>query len=295
MRTGTPRGPCPRFNFLSIGAWAFYQAMWSTNLYYHLTYWTLMVHVMYFSIDKSSPNSRLAAQVMQGMSFCGAFSVMLAYSFICVFGSQHFGSWLDWENALGAYMGTITAPRSLMALSVQKFFEHYWPPMALVLDARLCSAELRQIYAGWSKKRGFAVAMGAYFAYVTLWENVRALPCVVSRGRGRRAEPASGYPLCGIAHDVRSFHPGQVCTGFAKGDAITIYQQPPYFRTAHVLAKLGIPAPAAKLPEDLFFLTGQKAWCILVTLLLWRKVVGPLFSATSEPVTSTRTTRAKDA
>lgn len=231
--------------------------MWATNLYYHLTYWTLMVHVMYFSIDKSSPNSRLAAQVMQGMSFCGAFSVMLAYSFICVFGSQHWGSWLDWENALGANMGTITAPRSLMALSAQKFFEHYWPPMALVLDARLCSAELRQIYAGWSKKRGFAVAMGAYFAYVTLWENV--------------------------------------CTGFAKGDAITIYQQPPYLRTAHVLATLGIPAPAAKLPEDLFFLTFQKAWCIVVTLLLWRKVVGPLFSATSEPVTSTRTTRAKDA
>ena len=74
-----------------------------------------------------------------------------------------------------------------------------------------------------------------------------------------------------------------------------ISQQPPYLRTAHVLATLGIPAPAAKLPEDLFFLTFQKAWCIVVTLLLWRKVVGPLFSATSEPVTSTRTTRAKDA
>ena len=78
IRSGTPRGPCPRFNFLTIGAWAFCQAMWATNLYYHLTYWTLMVHVMYFSIDKSSPNSRLAAQVMQGMSFCGAFSVQQA-------------------------------------------------------------------------------------------------------------------------------------------------------------------------------------------------------------------------
>tara|TARA_B100000795_G_scaffold218037_1_gene172076 strand:+ start:140 stop:835 length:696 start_codon:yes stop_codon:yes gene_type:complete len=231
--------------------------MWATNLYYHLTYWTLMVHVMYFSIDKSSPNSRLAAQVMQGMSFCGAFGVMLAYSFICVFGSQHWGSWLEWENAVGTYMGTIAAPRSLTALGAQKFFEHYWPPMALVLDARLSSVELRRIYAGagWSRKRGFAVAMGTYFAYVTLWENV--------------------------------------CTGFAKGDAITIYQQPPYLRTAHVLAKLGVPA--VKLPEDLFFLTFQKAWCIVVTLLVWLKFVGPLFSATSEPATSTRTTRAKAA
>ena len=189
--------------------------MWATNLYYHLTYWTLMVHVMYFSIDKSSVNSRLAAQVMQGMSFCGAFGVMLAYSFICVFGIQHWGSWLEWENAMGTYMGTISAPRSLTALGAQKFFEHYWPPMALVLDAHLSRVELRWIYAGWSRKRGFAVALGTYFAYVTLWENV--------------------------------------CTGFAKGDAITIYQQPPYLRTAHVLAKLGVPA--VKLPEDLFFLT----------------------------------------
>ena len=248
--TGTAPTPplcLPSFNFLTIGAWAFYQAMWSTNLYYHLTYWTLMVHVMYFSIDKSSTNSRLAAQVMQGMSFCGAFGVMLAYSFICVFGSLHWGSWLEWENALGAYMGTITSPRSLTALGAQKFFEHFWPPMALLLDARLSRKELERIYAGWSKKRGFAVAMGTYFAYVTLWENV--------------------------------------CTGFSKGDAITIYQQPPYLRTAHVLAKLGIPATA--LPEDLFFLTFQKAWVIVVTLAVWRRVVGPLFGATGEPAAST--------
>ena len=71
---------------------------------------------------------------------------------------------------------------------------------------RLCSAELRQIYAGWSKKRGFAVAMGAYFAYVTLWENVRTLPCVISRGEG----VARSRRLRVIAHDVRSSHPGQV-------------------------------------------------------------------------------------
>ena len=36
---------------------------------------------------------------------------------------------------------------------------------------------------------------------------VRALPCLISQGEASRG---AGYPLRVIAHDVRSFHPGQV-------------------------------------------------------------------------------------
>jgi hypothetical protein len=45
------------------------------------------------------------------------------------------------------------------------------------------------------------------------WQNtVLSLPCLISQGEGV-AQISRGSPACVLAHDARSFHPGQVLFG----------------------------------------------------------------------------------
>ena len=124
-------------------------ALFRPGYYHHLTYWTLAVHATYFTVDKSSPNSKYLAWLLHGYSYMGAFCVMLAYTFISVCGGLHWGSWLVWENAVGAYAGTVHAPRGLGITLAQKTYEHYWPPLALAIDAMLSRDDLKRIFSGW--------------------------------------------------------------------------------------------------------------------------------------------------
>lgn len=87
--------------------------------YQHLTYWTLLLHCVYFTVDKASPDARAAVYLLHGFSFCGAIAVFVGYMFISICGGIHFGSWLIWENAVGAHAGTVTKNRTLTACLIR--------------------------------------------------------------------------------------------------------------------------------------------------------------------------------
>ena len=67
------------------------------------------------------------------MSFVGAMAVFMGYTFISLGGIARFGSWLVWENAIGANLGTVQHDRKLTELAIKKFFEHAWPPIAAIV------------------------------------------------------------------------------------------------------------------------------------------------------------------
>ena len=50
--------------------------------YQHLTYWTLMLHTVYFTVDKESPDAKYAIYLLHGFSFCGAIAVFVGYALI---------------------------------------------------------------------------------------------------------------------------------------------------------------------------------------------------------------------
>jgi hypothetical protein len=156
----------------------FYMALFNPGYYNHLTYWTLLVHCVYYTVDKSSPKAASVARVLHGMSFCGAWAVMVGYTFISVTGGIHWGGWLQWENAVGRNAGTVTGERGFTECFLQKFYEHYWPIAAAALDVQYSRGELTRIYAGCSPSKMLLLGMGAYFAVGLIWEGT----CAANQG-----------------------------------------------------------------------------------------------------------------
>lgn len=66
-----------------------------------LTYWTLLLHFAYFTIDKASPHTNVAVRVLHGGSFAGAAAVLVGYALICIGGKLRFGTWYAWEKQIG--------------------------------------------------------------------------------------------------------------------------------------------------------------------------------------------------
>ena len=123
-------------------------ALTNPNYFGHLTYWSLCLQSVYFTVDKGSPRAGPAICLFHGTATIGALAVMLGYTFMTVGGIYRFGSFLEWENAIGKYAGTIGADRTLPVLVAQKFYEHYWPVIVLLLDKSINRASLRSAYAG---------------------------------------------------------------------------------------------------------------------------------------------------
>ena len=113
-----------RFCFLMYSAHVLYSALTNPNLFGHLTYWSLCLQVVYFSIDKSSPTAATTVYFVQGTAIIGALAVMLGYTTMALGGIYRFGSYVTWENAIGARAGTVKHDRGLAELLASKFFEH---------------------------------------------------------------------------------------------------------------------------------------------------------------------------
>ena len=96
-----------RLCWLSFAVPMFWTAFVKPGYFGHLTYWTLMVHLVYFCVDKSSPHATASIYLLHGMSFCGAMAVFIGYSFISLGGMYRYGTWIAWENAVGAAAGRI--------------------------------------------------------------------------------------------------------------------------------------------------------------------------------------------
>lgn len=214
-----------------------YTALTNPGYFMHLTYWTLCLHTVYFTVDKSSPNATGAIYLLHGASFAGAIAVFIGYSFISFGGIYRFGSWLAWENAVGARAGTVVKDRGIVELCVQKFYEHAWPVIAALIDLRLSKPDLIKAFAGAAPKRTTLLAVGSYLAFGTVWE--------------------------------------QLSKGVGKGSPLEVYVQPEGMATTPILAQLGIANPG--LPEDLIFTNAQKLALIGGAFFMYWNFVTPLF------------------
>ena len=137
-----------RICWLSFIVPLFVTALRNPGYYGHLTYWTLALHSVYFTIDKESPQASTAIYLLQGASFVGAMAVFMGYTFISVGGMYRFGTWIEWENAVGKAAGTVTHDRSFAECAFFKSYEHLWPVFALVLDTYFSRDALKKTYAG---------------------------------------------------------------------------------------------------------------------------------------------------
>ena len=161
-----------RFCFLMYSAHVLYSALTNPNLFGHLTYWSLCLQVVYFSIDKSSPTAATTVYFVQGTAIIGALAVMLGYTTMALGGIYRFGSYVTWENAIGHNAGTIAADRAPYIVYAQKFYEHYWPVAVLLVDKALNHAALVRVYAGAKPGYAAAVGMAGYLLLGSIWEHL---------------------------------------------------------------------------------------------------------------------------
>ena len=80
-----------RVCYLMYTSHILYTALTNPNIFGHLTYWSLCLQSVYFTIDKASPNAATPILVLHGTAVIGAFAVMLGYSTMAVGGVYRFG------------------------------------------------------------------------------------------------------------------------------------------------------------------------------------------------------------
>lgn len=149
-----------------------------------------------------------------------------------------FGSWLVWENAVGARAGTVSHDRGFGELAWQKGYEHLWPVIAALIDLKLSETALMKTFSGAPAKRTTLLAVGSYLIFGTVWE--------------------------------------QVSKGVGKGSPLDVYVQPEGLSTTNIFKSLGMENP--NLPEDLIFTNAQKLALIGGAFFMYWNFVAPLFS-----------------
>jgi hypothetical protein len=194
-----------RFCWLTFAVPMFWTAIVKPGYFGHLTYWTLLLHLVYFCVDKNSPFSHPAIYVLHGASFCGAMAVFIGYTFISVCGMYRFGSWIAWENEVGRAAGTVTHDRQFIEAAPNKLYEHLWPVFALIIDAKLSEDVLVKAYAKANRTRTMIGGLGLYLAYGMCWEQYSK------------------------------------ATKGDKGSALDVYMQPKEFATSAILGKTDLP------------------------------------------------------
>jgi len=228
-----------RFCWITFAVPIWYTAMVKPLYFGHLTYWTLALHTVYFTVDKASPHAKVAIYLLHGASFCGAMAVFIGYSFISLGGMYRFGSWTAWENAVGAAAGTVTHDRQFSECAPNKIYEHLWPLIALILDTRLSRVSLQTAYANAWPKLTMLFGLGLYL----------------------------GYGLCWEAYS-------KATKGKDKGSSLIVYQQPTEFGSSYIFSRLGMSAEG--VPEDFVFVNTQKLLLIGFAAIMYGLVVSPL-------------------
>lgn len=220
-----------RLCWLSFAVPMFWTAFVKPGYFGHLTYWTLMVHLVYFCVDKSSPHATASIYLLHGMSFCGAMAVFIGYSFISLGGMYRYGTWIAWENAVGAAAGTVLHDRGFWECAINKTYEHLWPVLAVILDLHFSRDILVKTYTGARKIRTMVLSLGSYLAFGLCWE---------AYSKATKGE---------------------------QGSSINVYMQPREFTSASIYAKLGLDATG--VPDDFVFVNFQKALLIGFAALMY--------------------------
>ena len=229
-----------RFCFASYAPFLVYTLINKPGYFGHLTYWALVLHAVYFTIDKASPRARWPVYILFAMSFTGAIAIFFGYTFISIGGIYRFGSWTMWENAVGYKAGTVASlyAREFPEVAVQKAYEHLWPVFATLGDVYFNKKHLKVFYAGAPKLRTTICSVALFLIYATVWE---------------LQNKAGGH-----------------------GSPLDVYVQPVGMAATPLLAQFGIENPG--LPEDFFFTNGQKATLIGAAVAFWWSFVVPLFA-----------------
>ena len=214
-----------------------YTALTNPNIFGHLTYWSLCLQSVYFTIDKNSPKAATMVYMVHGTAVIGALAVMLGYTTMVIGGLYRFKSFTDWENAIGRHANTITVNRTFGDLLLQKFYEHYWPVIILLIDKSLNRAALARVYAGARPLRVAVLGMAGYLLIGCTWEQ--------------------------FSHTL------------GHGSGVDVYQQPFEYKTAFILSKLGYPDDFG-LPDDFIYNNVLKVVGIGGAALLYIPIVPPL-------------------
>jgi len=213
-------------------------ALHEPNAYDFLTYWTLLLHCCYFSVDKASPHAKFLTRLLHGTSMVGAFAVGIGYSAMALAGMIHWGSWSAWTSQI-----TVTAghtPRPFLFQAIEKSWEHAWPVIAHVVDCRCNHASLRRCYAGAWRFSSMLFAIASYLVFGLCWEQMTV------RAKG--------------------------------GDVFSQYALHPGLRTPAVASLLNVPKEwVVGLPDDFIFSNGQKVLMIAGSGIGYRLLTAPLF------------------
>jgi hypothetical protein len=186
----------------SLSIPCFGYALFEPAAYNFLTYWTLLLHVVYFSVDKASPHAAAPVRLLHGMSLVGGIAVFLGYAVLSLVGILHWGSWSEWARQItltGEIRGAkpvcrmrhslaclVTSrsrdaplalvagnvPRAFHLQAIEKSWEHAWPVIAHVLDCRVNRAELQRCYGRARRLPSTLCAVGSFLAFATCWEQL---------------------------------------------------------------------------------------------------------------------------
>lgn len=234
-----------RLVFLSFAIPVFVAGMFRPANFRYLTYWTLFVHIAYFSVDKASPRAKAAVRLLHGFSFVGGMAVMMGYAVVCVGGIIRFGSWFLWETHKIEESDSASF-RDFNRVLFQKNWEHSWPVLALLIDIFLSRSQLKRWYANSSSWLNFLLAFASYYAFGSLWQ------------------------YC-------------VSTGL-KSNVLEVYDQPHEWSTSHIARALkqnGYPTAALEgLGEDFIFAVIQKIVMTSFAAVAYFMFVAPLATST---------------
>ena len=211
-----------RFAMLTYFSYILWNALEPAQNFQFLTFWTLLLHVLFFSVDKASPLAGAATRLLHGMSFVAAVAVLTAYSQMALAGSLFWGSFYEWEVQIGLAVGKAAAP-GWWDLHLRKAYEHVWPVVALLIDARLNRVELQRCYRGTSRVFRTTLAVCCYLVLGVVWE--------------------------------------QTCQSNDGVDVLTHYALPPWLASARLLEPLGIDVTG--LAPGAVFSNAQKVVMLL--------------------------------
>eukprot|EP00618_Florenciella_parvula_P032603 CAMPEP_0119540066 /NCGR_PEP_ID=MMETSP1344-20130328/52050_1 /TAXON_ID=236787 /ORGANISM="Florenciella parvula, Strain CCMP2471" /LENGTH=345 /DNA_ID=CAMNT_0007583655 /DNA_START=43 /DNA_END=1081 /DNA_ORIENTATION=- len=210
------------------GGWVFGNALNHPKKFLTLTYWTMCLYVMYFTIDKASPHATVLTPLLHGVAFTGSISVMVGYAVMAFFGAAHHGSWYAWEAAMSKLNNL--PHRTFGEKLAANLFVHAWPVVAVAVDLWLSWEPLSNIYAqvahrnaatGWAVSIWFSVG---FFCFGQTWQKLTFKARGAGNGKNEGEGEGGDVDKKAGKNEVEGAPVG------SQGDVVDRYQAPPSVR-----------------------------------------------------------------
>ena len=134
----------------------------------HLSAWAIIVHTLYFSLDKSSKRPAVFVRLLHCISLQLSLSTFLDFIYLFTFCSAPYNfSLVKWYHAID---GTSTL-RGTVACYAEAFGYHVWPPIALFVDLRWNWIQLCHNYEGSGCFVGIWFVIGM-IVFANIWQTI---------------------------------------------------------------------------------------------------------------------------